>query len=121
MPEGTEPKEGENFREIFLWYFEVGKEAEAKALCMEWKNLYESKGIKHGYSTYSMLLGDAPSYAFIEWGTDESSKAADHKAAMELLGEEGDALWQKTLAITKKYDVKRGNVMSDVSYNYSSQ
>jgi hypothetical protein len=112
-----EPAEGENFRDILFWHVLPGKEMEADDLMMEWKKMYESKQAPSGFISYKIDFGREPGYVIVSWGKDEGDHATRAMKTRELLGEEGNQLWNKTMMITKKYKSHRAWLLPDYSFN----
>jgi hypothetical protein len=113
----SSPSQGENFRDVLFWQIIPGQEKASEDLLKEWVKLYESKKVPGGFLTFKVLFGSEPGYAIVSWGKNEAEAAAKAQKTRELLGEEGGKMWQKTLAITKKYYAKRGDILPDVSYS----
>jgi hypothetical protein len=111
---------GENFRDVMFWQVMPGQEKASEDLLKEWAKLYESKKTPSGFMTYKVLFGSEPGYAIVSWGKDEADAAVDFQKTKDLLGEEAGKMWGKTMAITKKYYSKRGNVLPDASYSLAS-
>lgn len=109
------PPEGENFRDVLLWTVEVGKEAEAEKIIMEWKKLYEAKKVPGGFMAYKVIFGRPAGFAIVSWGKDEVDSATKAKKNNELVGKEADDLMKRTMAITTKVMSKRAHVMVDQS------
>lgn len=111
------PLPEETFREITFWTVEPGKEAEAESIMKEWKKLYEAKKAPNGFVTFRALLGKEYNFTVASWGKDELDHATKAAKTRELLGEEGDKLWERTMSITRKYDTKRAWIMPGFSYS----
>jgi len=103
------------------WGFAYGKpglERELEANLKEWVALYKSKEIPMGFTTYMGGLGtDMPLYFW----TLRAENAAeywqlDEKIVEELGPEKVMALWNKTLALLRKYEYKTGLFRPDLSY-----
>lgn len=110
------PPAGENYRDVLFWQIMPGQEKASEEIMKEWVKLYESKKAPSGFLTFKVLFGSEPGYAVVTWGKDEADAALDFQKTKELLGEEAGKMWRKTMAITKKYYYKRGNVLPDASY-----
>ena len=108
---------GMNFREwMYLYYDEADNEAMIEVM-KEWKALYESKGIEHGYSIFTAGLGHyGPVLVVHSWAESEAAYAAAGEENMAKLGEERMELMNKTIPLIQKQDVKRGRFMPDHSY-----
>ncbi len=105
------------FRHLDYLYFQTDKEEEAKEILKEWQALYQSKSIPTGYRLYVGGLGtEIPSYTVVRWAKNEVEYYMQVQKNEELLGEEAEALWQKTLAIMQKFEHKNGGIRPDLSY-----
>ena len=103
------------------WGFAYGKpglEKELEANLKEWVALYESRKIPVGFTTFVGGIGtDMPFYFW----TMRAKNAAeywrlDEKIVEELGPEKVMALWNKTLALLRKYEYKTGLFRPDLSY-----
>jgi hypothetical protein len=106
----------ENYRDVLFWTVLPGKEIEADALLKEWAKVYEAKKVPSGFETYKVTFGGEPAYAIVAWAKDDVDMATKMKKTRELMGEDMGRMWNKTMAITKKYYSKRGSRLPDVSY-----
>jgi hypothetical protein len=106
---------GENFRDILFWYPMPGKDVEAEKIIQEWLKLYQSKNSPAGVLTFKSVFGTEPGYAFVSWAKDPIDMETKFKKHNELVGVEAGKLWEKTLAITRKYNHIRAWVASDLS------
>ncbi|MEK6783220.1 MAG: hypothetical protein AABY93_16080 [Bacteroidota bacterium] len=108
----------ENHREVTFWYILPGKDGEAENVLAEWKKLNESKKVPGGYEVYKAIFGIESRYAIVHFAKDAVDLATKNQKTNELnAGEEANALWTKTMAISKRYFNKRGNVQPDLSLN----
>lgn len=110
------PPQDEYFRNLFFWFPEVGKEAEADKLCAEWMKLYVDKKSPVGVQTYKMLFGGDKGYVFVGWGKNQADYEAKRQKANEMFGEELSKLWAKTLLITRKSYTRVGWYRTDLSF-----
>lgn len=115
-PEGSQ-EPGNNYREwMYLYYDDTDQEAMIDVM-KEWKALYESKGIEHGYSVFSAGLGHyGPVLVVHTWAESEAAHAAAGEDSMAKLGEERMELLGKTMPLIQKQETKRGMYMPDHSY-----
>ena len=105
------------FRHFDYLYFQSGKGEEAMEILKEWTALCQLKNVPMAYRTYIGGLGtEVPSVVWVEWAKDEVEYYTQRQKNSELLGEEADALWQKTLAITKRFEHNNGSMRLDLSY-----
>jgi len=122
LPEKQEATAEINFRHWDFVHFNPDKEKEANAISKEWVDLFASKQIQLGFRTYTGGLGtETPLTIWVSW----SKNAADFYAAMEqinkTLGDEGTDLWNRTLAITDKYEQVNGRIRPDLSYQPAAE
>jgi len=117
VPEGSDWTPETLYRRWDYYYMDPDKGEEAKAVSKEWKNLYETKNVTNGYKIYTGGMGlEMPLYVVLTWGKDAADLEAKAAANMELLGEEADALWEKTQKLIRKSDRKEGWYLPDLSY-----
>ena len=117
-PQNSKIMDPENlYRRWQFFYIDPSNAEASNKIVKKWKALSESKNIANGYRAYRGGIGtEQPLILVIEWAKDATSLAAQNAADMELYGEEGKDLWEKTLAITRKYEVKEGTMRPDLSY-----
>jgi len=115
-PEGLQ-EPGNNYREwMYLYYDDTDQEAMIDVM-KEWKALYESKGIEHGYTVYTAGFGHyGPVIVIHTWAENEVSHAQAGEDSMAKLGEERMELLGKTMPLIQKQETKRGMFMQDHSY-----
>jgi len=105
------------FRHFDYLYFQSGKGEEAMEILKEWTVLCQGKNVPMAYRTYIGGLGaELPSVILVKWARDEIEYYTKRQETRELLGEEGNALWQKTLAIMKRFEHNNGRMRLDLSY-----
>lgn len=119
MPEFSylAPAQDQLYREVLFWQVLPGQERAREEILKEWVKLYQSKKAPAGFLTFKVLFGNEPGYAVVHWGKDPVDAAVNFQKTRELLGEEAGNMWRKTMAITKKYYYKQGNVLPDASYS----
>lgn len=117
-PETTsEESEAMNFRHWSFYYVNPDKGDEAREISKEWVALFTSKKIPTGYRMYTGGIGtEVPLYIVVQWAKNAAEFYAQNAKNNELLGEEGQALSEKTMAITKKFKQKDGWIRPDLSY-----
>jgi hypothetical protein len=111
------PTESDIYRNVTFWQPLLGKDNEAEAIMGEWKKLYESKKATNGFLLFKVIYGREPGYAIVSWGKNAGDEASKHQKTLELLGEDGNKLWLKTQAITKKIYSKRAELLPQFSYS----
>ncbi|MFQ5770050.1 MAG: hypothetical protein ACE5HX_05915 [bacterium] len=117
-PETTsEESEEMNFRHWSFYYVNPDKWNEAREISKEWVALFKSKKIPTGYRMYTGGIGtEVPLYIVVQWAKNAAEFYAQAAKNDELLGEEGEALGAKTMAITRKFEQKNGWIRPDLSY-----
>ncbi len=114
---GLNPDDGINFRHLDYFYAVPGKEDEMMELIKEYKKLYETKNIEEGYRVYMGSIGtEAGMVLFVQPAKSRVDYAALSDRQNEILGDEGQKLWDKTLAITQKFEHHDGMMRPDLSY-----
>jgi hypothetical protein len=102
---------------VDFYYIKPGKEKEFEGVMKEWKALAKSKNIPGSYNLSVRVIGtDIPVYA----GGSSGKNAADYynqlEKTWELFGDEGEALWKKTIVLCRKYEEKTSWRRPDLSY-----
>lgn len=106
-----------NFRHWDFYYVDPDKGDEAREIAKQWLELYKSKNITTGYRLYTGDIGtEVPVYVAVQWAKSPAEFYAQNAKNEELLGEEGQALLDKTMAITHKFEQKDGWIRPDLSY-----
>ena len=109
--------EDQPYRRWQYFHIKPEKEEAAMEIAKKWKALYEKKNIQVGYRVYIGGLGaEMPLLGTVQWAKDAADFNAKNAEAIEILGEEGTQLWEKTLAITRKYETKEGKMRYDLAY-----
>ncbi len=116
-PEGAADSGEMNFRHFDMAHFNPSKDDEARELAKEWVTLYENKKSPMGFRTYTGGIGtNTPFYMWVSWAKDAADFYAQNAKNRELLGEAGDDLWERSLAITDKFEHNNGRIRPDLSY-----
>lgn len=110
------PPATEYYRNLFFWYPEVGKEAEAEKLCAEWIKTFKAKNSPQGIQTYKTIFGGEFGYVFVSWGKNAADYEAKRQKENEMMGDELSKLWARTLLITRKSHTQRGWYDTSLSY-----
>jgi len=107
-----------NFRHWDFYYIQPEKREEARKIAKEWKTLYESKNIQDdGYRlSFGDLGTDMPVYVTVQFAKDAADFNAKNMKTDQALGEEGKALMQRTMALTRKFESVDGWARPDLSY-----
>lgn len=111
------PDDGINFRHFDYLYVVPGKEDEMAALLKEWKALYESKKIEEGYRVYIGSIGtEFGMVLFVQPAKSRTDWAILSDKQDEIFGKDYQKLWEKTVAITQKFEHKNAMMRPDLSY-----
>ncbi len=103
---------------MYHWLYTVpGKEQDMERVAKAYVELYESKGIEHGWRTYQVVMGpDLPAYLIAESADSEADYWAAMSELQEVLGEEGEALSQEGMKYMRRIEINSGWVRADLSY-----
>jgi hypothetical protein len=110
------PEDDDAFRHLMYWIPVDGMDAEVDKIATEWVQLHRSTNAPNGYQTYKTIMGGESAYVIVSWGKDEMDYLTKSAQGNKLMGEEGEKLWARTMAITKRIDHKNAWFMADVSY-----
>ncbi len=113
---GAIMEDGINYRHMVYYYLYPDKEAEAKTVAKEWKALYAAKKVPYGYRIYTGGMGTEPMIMVTRWAKDASTFHAQNSETLEMLGDEAGALYQRTLALTKKIETVDGQMRPELSF-----
>ena len=109
--------EERKFEHVNYIYLPYGKGKEFEEVGKEWVALYKSKNISDGYEFYRGVIGtDNPWYMLIRRAKNRADYYSQSEVIDELLGEEGTALWKKTMPLFKKIERLDGWERPDLSY-----
>ncbi len=111
-----EPEEA-NFMYIPHLYVKPGKESEFEKICKEWVALDTSVNRADSYELYIGDIGtEMPFYFWVA----RAKSVADFYRQQEVYGKKGGEkimdLWNRTMALCRKYDEKSGVFRPDLSY-----
>jgi hypothetical protein len=117
-PENPRLKSGEgNFIFWDIYYLHPGRVKEFKELQKKMLSLFKSKKITEGFNTLSGDIGtDNPVYAYTLIAKDATDFYTHNKKMWEMLGKEGEMLYEKMLPFIRKNEVKQGWFRPDLSY-----
>lgn len=117
FPENPRVKPGEEGYLFYTYlYFKPGMEAEAEAVCKEWKALYKSKGVPDSYFMWIGDIGtDMPMFCVVQSGKTGSDFYAQAEKRQKEMGNEATKLWAKTAKICRKVEQKIGMPRPDLS------
>lgn len=111
-----EPTAEDRFLEVTSWQVDTDKAGDAEKILAEWKQLNTAKNTPSGFTAYKIVFGAELGYFVNSWGKSIFDWADKEQKSNQLLGEEGDKMWQKTLSITRKYDSHKAWRQPDLSY-----
>lgn len=109
--------DGLNYRHLDSFYPVPGKEDEMMELIKEYKKLYESKKLEEGYRVYMGSVGTENGMVmFVQPAKSRVDFAMLSDKQDEILGKESQALWDKFLKVTQKFEHHDGVMRPDLSY-----
>jgi len=98
-------------------YVELGKESEFSDIFKEWVDLFKTNNISDGFNTFMGFFGtEQPLYLWMMNGKNPADFWNQNKVNNEILGEEADILWEKTLKVLRKFEYKTGWFRPELSY-----
>jgi hypothetical protein len=99
-----------------FYYIQTGREAEADAVARDFAALFRARNMSDGYHLMKLVFGhDLPLLVVAEGFRDAADFAAQDVAMRKTLGAEGEALFARAFAITRKFDRRNGWVRPDLS------
>jgi hypothetical protein len=118
IPENPRLKHEEaNFFFFDIYYVQPGKTKEFKEIIKKFVALSKSKNITEGWDAYDGDIGtDMPVYAFVMRAKDETDFYIHNTKMWEILGEEGEKLWEESVALIRKRGDKQAWLLPDFSY-----
>ncbi|MBN1221827.1 MAG: hypothetical protein JXB23_01170 [Candidatus Aminicenantes bacterium] len=106
-----------NFMYIPHLYVKPGKESEFEELCKEWVTLDTSV---NRADSYDLFVGDIGTEMPFYFWVARAKSAADFYKQQEIYGAKGGDkimdLWNRTMALCRKYDEESGYFRPDLSY-----
>jgi len=100
-----------------LCYVKADKTGEFEELMKKWVELFREKNIADGFNTFMGDLGtDNPFYFYAESGKSPEDFFTQNTKNMDMLGEEVEPLWMKTLGVLRKYESIGGMFRPELSY-----
>jgi hypothetical protein len=101
---------------VMLFYLKPGYETEADDAARQIANLFRQKKVELGYRLFKVVLGpEMPLLIVVIGAKDPVDYATADKAHLEVLGAEGQALFQRVFAITRRFEQHGGWVRPDLS------
>jgi hypothetical protein len=99
-------------------YVLPGKEKEFEAQFKKIAALFKAKNVDSGFNTFVGGIGtDLPFYLYTEEGTSPADFFLNEEKVMKLVDPEVTELWNKTLALMRRYEFKMGTYRPDLSYH----
>ena len=99
-----------------LYYLQPGREAEAEALAHEFVELFRKKGVASPYRLFKVVMGpETPLLTVVIPARDAADFAAQDAAGRQLLGAEGQALFQRAFALCRRFEQHEAWIRPDLS------
>jgi hypothetical protein len=117
-PENPRLKSGDgNFIFWDIYYVHPGKAAEFEEIIKKFISIFKDKKMTEGINVIVGDIGtDNPVFAFSLRAKDEADFYVHNDKMWEMLGEEGEMLYEKMLPLVRKNEVKQGWFRPDLSY-----
>ncbi|POY37116.1 hypothetical protein C3K47_08650 [Solitalea longa] len=103
------------FRHWDFYYINPEKEKEAMEIAKEWKALFEKKKAPTGYRFNLGDIGLEPVFIVVQSAKNANDYYSKSQEVDKLLGEEGEALMNKTWTVISRFDHKNGKIHPDLS------
>jgi hypothetical protein len=104
------------YRHFDLYYLRPGTEPEADALAAEFLKLCKAKGVADGYTLLKVVMGpEMPLYVVSVGARDAADFQAQNARLRAALGPEGDALFARAFALTRRFETREGVFRPDLS------
>jgi hypothetical protein len=96
---------------------EFGKGKEFRDVLKQWVDLYDSNKIPMGWNTFVGVMGvEMPLFLWTERAKSAAQYYADDEKATKTIGEaKVMELWNKTMAVWRKFEFKTGWARPDLS------
>ena len=103
-----------------LWgycYVKPGKEKAFEKNFKDFVTLFTAKEVPFGWQTWQGDFGtEMPVYIYVEQASSPAVFWTEVENAMKMAGDETGALWNETLSLLRRYDVKTGTNRPELSY-----
>lgn len=118
MPDGlTTNTPGKDYRKWHFLHVTPENVANLRSKIVEIKNLYEKKGAKEHFRVYRNGFGNSGDYYLVVISAkDAQSYAQTSDETDELLGKEGEKLFEEMMQHVLKYESKTGRMRPDLAY-----
>jgi hypothetical protein len=108
--------EEERFMHFDLYYVQPGREAEADSVARDFAALFRAKQMAGGYRVMKLAFGhDGPLLVVAVPARDAEDYAQQDAKERAALGAEGQALFERAFAITRRIERHDGMVRTDLS------
>jgi hypothetical protein len=108
--------EEEKYLHVDLYYVQPGREMEADAVAKEFAALFRKKNLPDSYRLFKVVMGpEMPLIIVTTPAKDAADYATRDAAVREALGAEGQALFQRAFALTRRFDTHNGWIRPDLS------
>lgn len=104
------------YRHVDLYYLRPGTEPAADAVGAEFVKLFKAKAVTSGYTLFKSVIGsEMPLYAVSIRARDAADFQAEDAKLRTLLGPEGEALFARAFALTRRFESREGRLRPDLS------
>jgi hypothetical protein len=109
------PEEAKYFH-FDIYYVMPGRETDADALAKEFVALFKAKNMPNGYRLFKSEMGPDMPAIIVEVGAkDAADYYAQETSNRTTLGAEGQALFAKAFALTRRFETRSGWLRPDLS------
>jgi len=103
-----------------LWgycYLKPGMEKAFEQNFKDFVTLFTAKEVPFGWNTFQGDFGtEMPVFIYAEWADGPAAFWTEVEKSMAKVGDESEALWNETLSMLRRYEVKTGMSRPDLSY-----
>jgi len=104
------------YRHVDLYFVRPGAEPEADAVSADFVKLFKAKNVSNGYNLYKAAFGpELPLYLIAVGARDAADYHAEDARLRTLLGAEGQALFARAFALTRRFESHDGTLRPDLS------
>lgn len=115
-PETMVPREEVKVLEFNFYHLRPGQDHAAEQLAKDYVAAMTDKGIESGFTLFQLIFGpEMPGIAVVVPARSRDELEAATRTFEEKMGEEGEALMKRSLAITREFDRKVAFVRPDLS------
>jgi len=99
-----------------LYYLKPGTEPEADALASEFVKLFKAKSVPNGYTIFKVVMGPEMPLLVVSVGARDAADYYAEEAKTRLaLGPEGQALFARAFALTRRFETRESRFRPDLS------